>query len=287
MDTGMRKLCLALAALCLAPAAFADPGAPAINEAGGLPNGYALVWADEFTRDGLPDPARWAYDTDRNREGWYNNELQYYSPARRENARVEGGMLIIEARREELRNAPDWGGQAYTSSRLLTRGIASWTYGFFEIRAKLPCGYGTWPAIWTLGATPGQWPGLGEIDILEHVGQGPRIVHAAVHTDAYNHAENTQRNTEIPAPGVCDDFHLYQLTWTPDRIAIGLDNHNYYQYARSEGEGHAAWPFDAPQYLLLNVAIGGWGGDDPARLAAAEFPQRMEVDYVHVYQAAP
>ena len=117
-----------------------------------VPDGYTLVWSDEFDQDGLPDPTRWAYDTHRNADGWYNDELQYYSAARPENARVENGHLIIEAREEPTpaETFPDTGGQAYTSARLFTSERAAWQYGYFEIRAKLPCGRGLWPAIWTL-----------------------------------------------------------------------------------------------------------------------------------------
>ena len=125
------------------------------------PANYRLVWSDEFSTDGLPDPAKWAYDTERNREGWHNNELQYYSGPRKENAKIKKGILHIQARKEALKEAPDWGRQQYTATRLITRGKADWTYGFFEVRAKMPCGKGTWPAIWTLG-TKGQWPDDGE-----------------------------------------------------------------------------------------------------------------------------
>ena len=128
------------------------PGAPAIDEPGGIPAGFHLVWADEFDAAGLPDDNKWAYDIDRNFAGWYNNELQYYANARAENSRVENGSLIITARREDLSTLglTDWGGQLYSSARLVTRGKAAWTYGRIEIRAKLPQGQGTWPAIWML-----------------------------------------------------------------------------------------------------------------------------------------
>ena len=121
-----------------------------------LPAGYTLVWSDEFNTTGLPDAAKWNYDTGRNKAGWYNNELQYYSAARLENAELRDGNLVITARKERMSSAADWGGQPYTSARLLTAGKAAWTYGYFEIRAKLPCGKGTWPAIWTLGSG-GDW----------------------------------------------------------------------------------------------------------------------------------
>ena len=132
------------------PATAPGPGPASIDEPGGLPAGYQLVWADEFEGGPLPAPARWAYDTHRNRQGWYNDEQQYYAAERADNARVEGGRLVITARRENTAAFADGGGQGYTSARLFTKGRASWTYGFFEIRAKLPCGRGTWPAVWTL-----------------------------------------------------------------------------------------------------------------------------------------
>ena len=161
----------------------------------GSPEGYRLIWNDEFDFDGLPDPTRWTYDVARNRDGWYNNELQYYSVGRRENARVEGGRLVIEARRErpDVATSPDSGGQEFTSARLVSRGLAQWTYGFFEVRAKVPCGRGTWPAAWLLPVADVTWPGGGEIDILEHVGHNPGVVHGTVHTTSYNHTRGTER----------------------------------------------------------------------------------------------
>jgi len=149
-------------------------GEPASDAAAAPPAGYRLVWADEFDTDGLPDPSRWSYDTMSNRSGWANEERQYYAAARHENSRVENGVLIIEARRERTRAFKDTGGQHYTSARLVTSGHMSWTYGFFEIRAKLPCGRGTWPAIWMLPEdwSRGKWPLPGEIDIMEAVNLG-------------------------------------------------------------------------------------------------------------------
>ena len=134
-----------------------------------LPAGHVLVWSDEFDQPGLPDAAKWAHDTERNRLGWYNNELQYYAANRPENAQVRDGRLHVTARLESLASLPDWGGQRYTSARLLTRGRADWTYGYFEVRAKMPCGRGTWPAIWLLGSG-GRWPEDGELDMVEQLG---------------------------------------------------------------------------------------------------------------------
>ncbi|MEJ2503896.1 MAG: glycoside hydrolase family 16 protein, partial [Gemmatimonadota bacterium] len=146
-----------------------------------VPTGeWRQVWADEFDTPGLPDTLRWSYDV--GGHGWGNEELQYYTEARQANARVEDGHLIIEARRDSV------GGREYSSARLVTKGKGDWQYGRFEARAKLPSGRGTWPAIWMLPTEwrYGGWPESGEIDIMEHVGHDPDVVHATVHTGAYN-----------------------------------------------------------------------------------------------------
>ncbi|MES2206267.1 MAG: glycoside hydrolase family 16 protein [Pseudomonadota bacterium] len=248
---------------------------------GGLPADYTLVWADEFDVDGLPDPTRWDYDTSANSTGWYNNELQYYAAGRLENSQVANGKLIITARKEALTTMPDYGGQNYTSARLVTRGKASWTYGFMEIRAKLPCGVGSWPAIWMLG-THGTWPGDGEIDIMEQVGKDPTTIHGTIHTQStFNTVGGLGNGSTTTLTDACTQFHNYQLTWTAQSLSIGVDNQIYHTYV-NRGLGNLSWPFDNPQYLLLNIAIGGnFGGpivDDNI------FPIQMEVDYVRIYQ---
>lgn len=246
--------------------------------AGGLPAGYTLAWSDEFDTDGLPDSSKWAYDTFRNAAGWYNSELQYYAADRAENARVEGGSLIITARRERLSSAPDFGGQDYTSARLLTKGKADWTYGFFEIRAKLPCGMGTWPAIWMLGSR-GTWPDDGEIDIMEQRGWDAGTVLGYVHMGAYHGGNGRGSTTRVT--DTCNTFHRYQLLWTPTAIEWGVDDVIFNRYAKMPNAGYDTWPYDHPQHLLLNIAVGGTLGGAPD---AAVFPARMEIDYVRVYQ---
>jgi beta-glucanase (GH16 family) len=223
-----------------------------------VPAGFLLVWSDEFSSDGLPDASRWDYDTDRNRLGWYNNERQYYARARAENAVVGNG-------------------RRYTSARLITRGKAAWTYGYFEVRAKLPCGRGTWPAIWTLGSG-GVWPDDGEIDIMEQVGSDPSRVFGTVHT---LQSGGPGTGAAVQVPDACTAFHNYQLHWTADSIAIGIDGVETYRYANPRG-GKVTWPFDAPQYLLLNIAIGGTLGGS---IDDTIFPVTMEIDHVRVYQA--
>lgn len=245
--------------------------------------GWTLAWSDEFSVDGLPDASKWDYDTERNAVGWFNNELQYYARERPDNARVEGGRLIITARKESLPTAPDYGGQQYTSARLVTRGKADWTYGFIEVRAKLPCGQGTWPAIWMLGSG-GRWPDDGEIDILEQGGQDKTRVLGTVHTRAYNYFNGSLgvgRGASAPLPDACSAFHNYQLTWSAQRIELGVDGAVYMVFDNPGTGDRARWPFDRPQYLILNLAIGGdlGGPVDPAFTT-----QQMEVDYVRVYR---
>ena len=266
------------------PAASPIP-APAAPVPAALP-GWTLVWSDEFDVDGLPNAAKWDYDTDRNRLGWYNNELQYYARTRPENARVQGGKLLITARRENLTTASDYGGQAYTSARLVTRGKASWTYGFIEVRAKLPCALGTWPAIWMLG-TGGTWPDDGEIDIMEQKGTSAadkgRVL-GTIHTRAYNYFNGTLgvgQGSSVAVPDACTAFHNYQLTWNGDRILIGVDNNIYFEFVNPKTGDAARWPFDNPQYLLLNLAIGG---DLGGAVDNSAFPVQMEIDYVRMYK---
>jgi beta-glucanase (GH16 family) len=247
--------------------------------------GYRLVWNDEFNVDGAPDPTRWTYDVERNKDGWYNNELQYYSADRPDNARVENGHLIIEARREQLDAAivSDWGDQDYTSARLISRGTGEWTYGFYEVRAKIPCGKGTWPAIWMLPVADAEWPAGGEIDIMEHVGHARGEIHGTVHTGRYNHTQGTERGGMKRVRDACDTFHRYQVLWTPEGINFGVDDEGFNRF-RNDGRGNrATWPFDAPFYMILNIAVGGdWGGAEGVDPGA--FPQRMEIDYVRVFQ---
>ena len=242
---------------------------------------WRLVWSDEFDYAGLPDAKKWDYDV--GGHGWGNKELEFYTARRKENARVENGHLIIEARNEA------WEGREYTSARLVSRGKGDWTYGRFEVSARLPSGRGTWPAIWMLptGWTYGGWPKSGEIDIMEHVGFDPDVVHASVHTSAYNHTINTQKTAQIKIPASRSEFNVYAVEWTPEEIRGYVNDHQYFTFRNERLMNPAAdyreWPFDKPFHLLLNLAVGGtWGGQlgvDPSI-----WPQRLEIDYVRVYQ---
>lgn len=255
-----------------------------LNSSASPPEGYSLVWADEFSVDGLPDEANWDYDIYRNKDGWWNDEAQYYSAERAENARVKNGRLIIEARKDgkHLRELSDYGGQAYSSARLFTKGKASWQYGYFEMRAKLPCGRGLWPAIWTLPEEPGKWPDSGEIDIMEYVGHEPETFHATIHTKDFNHVIKTEVGEKIEVETACKAFHTHSLLWTPDAIEISLNGRPYFHY-ENDNTGREGWPFDRPHHIIMNLAIGGnWAGRQGIDTKA--FPARMEVDYVRVYQ---
>lgn len=234
-----------------------------------------LVWQDEFNGSGLPDEEKWGYDVGGN--GWGNNELQYYTQADTNNARVEDGKLIIEAHKETYSN------NEYTSARLITKNKGDWKYGRFEIKAKVPAGTGTWPAIWMLPTDweYGGWPSSGEIDIMEYVGYQPNTIHQSVHTQTYNHQSGTEITKSSNVETAEEEFHLYAMEWNENKIDFFVDGRLRLTF---ENEGTwQKWPFDKRFHMLLNIAIGGdWGGvqgvDDSI------FPVQMEVDYVRVYQ---
>ena len=231
-------------------------------------------WSDDFNYTGLPDSTKWSYDI--GCHGWGNNELQCYTENRLENARVENGQLIIEARKENYQ------GKKYTSARLKSKGKGDWKYSRVEVKAKLPKGVGTWPAIWMLASTTSlKWPDDGEIDIMEHVGFDHGKIHAAIHTKKYNHGIGTQKTADVMIADCSDSFHVYALDWNSETLKISVDNRVYFTFA-NEHLDSTAWPFDKAFHLLLNIAIGGnWGGQKG--VDEGIFPVRMEVDYVKVY----
>jgi beta-glucanase (GH16 family) len=256
----------------------------------GVGSDWKLVWSDEFNTTGLPDPSKWEYETGFVR----NHELQLYTRGRKENARVDNGMLLIEGRKEHVAN-PGYdpnrksrrgGDQAfgeYTSASLTTRGKASWTHGRVEVRAKLPSGRGSWPAIWMLGTNrQAGWPACGEVDIMEFVGYDPGVIHANIHTKKYNHVSKNGKGSTLKMPDASDAFHTYAVEWDGKRMDFYVDERKYFTY-ENEGTGTDAWPYDQPLYLILNLAIGGdWGaakGMDDSSL-----PWKYYIDYVRVYQ---
>lgn len=232
-----------------------------------------LVWADEFNGSGAPDSAKWGYDIGRGSDGWGNNEEQYYT-SRTDNVIVEGGYLKITAKKESYQGAN------YTSTRMKTQGKFDFTYGKVEVRAKLPTGKGTWPAIWMLGSsiTTIGWPACGEIDIMEHVGNNQGTVQSALHTpSSYG---NTSNHGSQYLADVSTAFHVYGLEWDSTQMIFTVDGVEHYRYNPATKNSNT-WPFDAKQFIILNVAMGGnMGGTiDP------NFTQStMEIDYVRVYQ---
>lgn len=254
---------------------------PSMPATGAVPSGYVLMWSDEFESSGeqLPDSSKWSYDTSRNMLGWYNDEKQYYASGRLLNSKLSDGKLLITARKEDFSTAPDWGGQHYTSVRLVTKGKASWTYGFFEVHAKLPCGLGTWPAIWTLGTSTDVWPLQGEIDIMEQTGWDKTRTLGTVHTQSGSGGNGSTGSTLVT--DACGSFHKYQMTWTPQSIGFSVDGVPYRPAYINPLAGVNAWPFDQPQYMLLNLAIGGTLG---GLIDDSIFPVTFEIDYVRVYQ---
>ncbi|RZA35504.1 MAG: glycoside hydrolase family 16 protein [Lysobacteraceae bacterium] len=233
------------------------------------------AWRDEFEYVGLPDPRLWNFE--RGGHGWGNNELQYYA-ADGGNALVADGVLTIVARKQSRKD------RAYTSARLSSKGKGDFRYGRFEVRARLPAGRGTWPAIWMLPTDQayGGWPRSGEIDIMEHVGYDPGTIHVTMHTGAYNHRIGTQRGATRLVEGATTGFHVYRTDWTPQAIRGYVDDQLVLEFP-NEGSGPEAWPFDQRFHFLLNVAVGGdWGGKHGVDEAA--FPARMQVDYVRVYR---
>ena len=234
------------------------------------------TWAEEFNYNGAPDPNNWTYDI--GGSGWGNQELEYYTNAL-SNAKVENGVLTITARKESM------GGMNYTSARLLSKNQGDFLYGRAEISAKLPSGRGTWPAIWMLPSgnwAYGDWPASGEIDIMEHVGFDPNVVHFSTHTKAYNWTINTQRTATQTIPTAMTAFHKYRIDWTPYAIRGYYDDGLMFTFV-NDGKGFASWPFDKPFHLLLNLAVGGlWGGQQG--VDDTIFPASMVVDYVRVYK---
>ncbi len=231
-----------------------------------------LVWSDEFDYNGPPDPSKWGYEIGYIR----NHEMQYYTDDP-DNVTVRDGKCYITARLE----GPD----SVTSASINTMKKQDFLYGRIEVRAKIPSALGSWPAIWMLGTNHDsvRWPACGEIDIMEHVGFEPDLVHAHVHTKAYNHLNGDQRGKSISVTDPWTDFHLYAIDWTKEKIDFFYDDSLYFTYQNDGQDDADTWPFSKPQYLLLNLAYGGsWGavkGVDTTRL-----PLEFVIDYVRYYK---
>jgi len=234
------------------------------------------AWSDEFSNTGAPDNTKWTYDLGGG--GWGNAELEDYTQSAN-NVSVANGVLTITARKESV------GGMNYSSARIVSTGTGNTLYGRIEIRAKLPAGRGTWPAIWMLpnDYVYGNWPASGEVDIMEMVGFDPNNVHFSAHNSTF-FAGNAKTST-MNIPTASTDFHLYREDWTPYAIRGYYDNVLVFTYVNT-GAGPSVWPYDQKFHLLMNIAVGGtWGGTDGVDDTA--FPTSMVVDYVRFYNMIP
>lgn len=236
--------------------------------------GWAIVWQDEFEGPEL-DLKKWTFDLGGG--GWGNQEWEAYTD-RPENVRVEDGMLVIEARKEEV----TFSGRPYSSARIKTQGLHAWQYGRIEARLKLPYGQGIWPAFWMLGEninTKG-WPAGGEIDILEFIGRDPDRIYATVHAPGYSGSNGVGGSLVVSADSLRNDFHVYAIEWEENEIRWYFDEQQYFKLTPEDVPGE--WIFDHPFFVILNVAVGGgWPGYPNTTTV---FPQFLYVDYVRVYQ---
>ncbi|MCY1721063.1 family 16 glycosylhydrolase [Prolixibacteraceae bacterium Z1-6] len=238
-------------------------------------NNFTLSWADEFESTAV-NTSDWTFET--GASGWGNNELQNYTNGA--NAEIKDGILILTAKKVNDNTSVG----SYTSTRLITKGEQEFTYGKMEICAKLPAGRGIWPAIWMLGADIGSvsWPACGEIDIMEYVGYEPNTVHATVHTTAGSGSNGDGNSKTLETAE--EEFHIYGLIWTEKELVFYTDSpenitHRYAPSNKTDDN----WPFNKPQFFILNIAVGGnWGGAQG--IDNSIFPQSMEIDYVRVYQ---
>ncbi len=243
----------------------------------GALQGWTLVWHDEFDGQNI-DPKNWTFDLGGN--GWGNAELEDYTN-RPENARVENGMLVIEARQEQYE------GLSYTSARLKTQGLQAFQYGRIEARMKLPSGQGMWPAFWMLGSDIDKttiWPNCGEIDIMEYIGKTPDTVYETIHGPGYSGAKGIGGHFSLSAESLGNDFHVYAIEWEPNEIRWYVDDQQVFKVTPDQIPAGTVWVFDHPFFILLNLAVGGgWPGYPDSTTV---FPQQLLVDYVRVYQKA-
>jgi len=253
------------AAISILPAAALDVD---------VPPGYKLVWHDEF-EGSVIDPASWTFDLGAG--GWGNGEAERYT-SRSENARLEGGALVIEARQEKYQ------GSYYTSARMKTQGLRAFKYGRIEARMRVPAGKGLWPAFWLLGSDIAEvgWPACGEIDVMEYIGKDPSGVYGTAHGPGYSGTQGLTKRLDAGFQ-VADDFHAFAIEWDASGIRWYFDGKEYLSVSKAD-VGGKAWVFDKGFFIILNLAVGGsWPGlpalDTP-------FPARLLVDYVRVFEKA-
>jgi beta-glucanase (GH16 family) len=240
---------------------------------------WRLIWSDEFDgpANSAPDAAKWTYDL--GQTGWGNQELENYTNST-ENAFLDGqGNLVIQAIALP--------GGKYTSARLKTQGLTAFTYGRIEARMRIPFGQGIWPAFWMLGSdiTSAGWPRCGEIDIMENIGREPAIVHGTVHGPGYGGGNGIGAPYSLPAvQSFSAGFHIFAVEWSESSVEFEVDGHAYKRVTPADLPRGAQWVYNHPFLLLLNLAVGGnWPGYPDG---STQFPQRMLVDYVRVYERA-
>ena len=243
---------------------------------------WVLSWSDEFngTNGSAPDASKWTYDLGGG--GWGNGELQTYTN-RPQNVSIQNGNLVITAAKETYAGT-DGISRDYTSARLKTQGLFSQSSGRFEARIKIPFGQGMWPAFWLLGndISSNGWPTCGEIDIMENVGNLPARVYATIHGPRYSGGSGISGSTTLSTGKYADDFHIYAMEWEGLQIRFYVDGSLFATRTPTDLPSGAAWVFDHPFFILLNVAVGGaWPG---APDGTTTFPQQMLVDYVRVYR---
>ena len=240
-----------------------------------VPEGYHLVWHDEFEEGTTLNPSDWTHEV--KASGWVNNELQNYV-----NHQTSSGNVVTEIKDGSLHiHCFKEGGKIY-SGRVYAHVKTGWKYGYIEGRIKLPKGKGTWPAFWMMPVNYTGWPDSGEIDIMEEVGYHPNYVSSSLHANAHVHTNNTQVTKEVYCAGAEGEYHVYAIEWTAEKITTFVDGKVLLTYA-NRGLGHDDWPYDAPFYVILNLAWGGdWGGSQGVDESA--LPVTMSVDYVRVFQ---
>jgi beta-glucanase (GH16 family) len=315
VNTSCKTVLTVALALCLNACGGGSGGAPGGGDhaAASAPTGYQLAWSDEFDSSSTPTPvaaAKWDFDIGNN-NGWGNNEREYYTGTL-DNAYMKDGVLNLVAKPDTSQP-----GYAFTSARITNRPAAIAPYGYYEIKAKLPCGTGSWPALWFLGDeltktgavyTPGVWPTRGEIDVAEWFSRyfDQNTVQATVHHDfktgapfpvspsGYTAGLDTSfaqfYGAQTKATAVCGDWHVYQMMWTHEAIKIGIDGYYYFQFINPTPDkaDSSAWPFDNPQHLIMNVAVGGnlggkYIGNVGDTVDPAQMPFVLQVDYVRIY----
>jgi beta-glucanase (GH16 family) len=239
------------------------------------PEGYSLVWHDEFETGSELNQDDWTHEV--KNSGWVNHELQNYV-----NHKTPEGALVTEVKKGTLRiTALKENGKIY-SGRVYAKVKSGWKYGYIEASIKLPKGKGTWPAFWMMPVNFKSWPADGEIDIMEEVGYHPDYVSSSLHANAHVHSNGTQVTNEMYCKGAEGEFHSYAILWTSENITTYVDGKVQLNYD-NRGLGRDDWPYDDPFYVILNLAWGGdWGGAQGIDENA--LPVTMEIDYVRVFQ---